>query len=164
MAYAADLITVLKSLFGKVTQPSSSEAPKATRRALTEVYQTHKTSDTRRGIYRRIREDFQQKQQILGRDEEVFRRLLRQSLGSNPASPPDPTSTKGVASSSPSPGVAASSRATGMATSSPVIGVAPPPPRSTVKPPTNVEDRALEPQSGSANVWSRLVGCLTHPC
>ena len=96
MAYAADLITVLKSLFGKVTQTSSSEAPKVTSQALTEVYQAHRTSDTRREIYRRISKEFL----IMARGRsvlpEVFRRLMSQSLGFDPVSPLDP---RGAASS-----------------------------------------------------------------
>ena len=152
MAYAADLITVLNSLFGKVTQPSSSEAPKATKRALTEVYQAYETSDTRRDIYRRISADFRQKLQIPGRDEEDFRRLLLQSLGSDPVSSPNLEST-GAALSSPSPGVASSS--------SPVTRVAQQQPGSTVISRKSVEEPTTEP---NPNVWSRFIGCLTHPC
>ena len=101
MAYTADLITVLKSLFGQVIQPSSSEAPKVTKQALTKVYQTHRTSDTRREIYRRISEEFL----IMARDLsfllEVSRRLLFQSLGFDPVSPLD--SRGGASSSAPLP-------------------------------------------------------------
>ena len=134
MAYTADLIIVLKLLFEQVTQLSSSEAPKVTREALNKVYQAHKTSDDRQKIYRRIGADFRQKQQIPGRDGEVFHRLLRQSLEFDPVSPPDP---RGAASSPPPPssGVATSSHSTvtissGTATPLPSTGVARPPPHS----------------------------------
>ena len=126
MAYAADLITVLKSLFGEVTQLSSSETPKVTWQLLIEVYRAHKTSGDRQKIYRRIGADFQQKRRIPGRDEEDFHRLLLQTLKFDPVSPPDP---RGAASSPPPPsfGVATSS---GMATPLPSTRVAGPPPHS----------------------------------
>ena len=157
---------VLKSLFGQVTQLSSSEAPKVTWQVLNEVYQAHKTSDHRRKIYRRIGADFQQKRQIPGRDEEGFRRLLLQSLGFDPLPPPDP---RGAASSPPSSGVA---------TSSPLAGVALPPTRSTGGPPQSTrnlpQSTGIPPQStgepapplrsNSLQVWSRrLICCSTSP-
>ena len=171
MAYVADLITVLNSLFGKVTQASSSEAPKVTRQALTEVHQTHKTSDTRRDIYRRISTEF-----LTVRDLsfmlEVLRSLLLPSLGFDTVPPPDSGNTGRVASSSTGP-VASSSRhrPTERATPSPVTQVTQPPtqstgqpPQSTGKPPQSTRDPASQPQSDRSSVWSRFIGCLTHPC
>ena len=138
MAYMADLITVLKSLFEKVTQPSFSKAPKVTRQALTEVHQTHQTSDTRQKIYRRLRTEFLTTARDLSFMLEVFRSLLLQSLGFDPMPPP--------------------SRPTDVATSRPARG--PPPPTNAVMPPKSDEEAALEP---NPNVWSRFIGCLTHP-
>ena len=160
MAYVADLITVLNSLFGRVTQPSSSEAPKVTRQALTEVHQTHKMSDTRRKIYRRIRTEF-----LTVRDLsfmlEVLRSLLLPSLEFDPVPPPDSGNTERVASSSPVHGVGSSSRPTEVATSPvPRVAPGPPPPTNAVMPPKSDEEAAPEP---NPNVWSRFVSCLTHP-
>jgi hypothetical protein len=163
MAYTADLITVLKSLFEKVTQPSSSEAPKVTRQAVTDVYQTHKTSAIRRDIYRRISAEFLNRAGDLSSLLKFFRRLLLHSLGFDPVPPPDSGNTGRVALSSTGPGVASSSRPrpTEIPTPSPVTQVAQPPPSSTIIPPKSVEVPAPEP---SPNVWSRFIGCLTNPC
>ena len=163
MAYTADLIIVLKLLFENVTQPSSSEAPKVTRQALTEVYQTHKTSAIRRDIYRRISAEFLNKARDLSSLVKFFRGLLLHSLGFDTVPPPDAGDTGRVALSSPGRGVASSSRPrpTEMATPSPVTQVAQPPPSSTIIPPKSVEVPAQEP---SPNVWSRIIGCLTSPC
>ena len=165
MAYTADLITVLKLLFEKVTQPSSSEAPRVTMHELTEVYQRHKTSDTRRGIYRRINAEFLDMAGDLSSLVKFFRGLLLHSLGFDTKPPPDSGNTARVASSS-SPtgrGVASSSRPrpTEMVTPLPVTQVAQPPPSSTITQPKSVEVRTPEP---SPNVWSRVIGCLTNPC
>jgi hypothetical protein len=192
MAYVADLITVLNSLFGKVTQPSSLEDPKVTRQALndgyqtqaprvtwqalTDVRQTHKTSKTRREIYRRISAEFLNTAQDLSVMLGVFRSLLLQSLRIDPVLPLDPESTRGAASSSLSPGVAL--HPTEIATSPPLLEVAPPPtqntgqppqsagkpPQSTGKQPQSTGEPAPQPRSDSPNVWSRFIGCLTHPC
>ena len=193
MAYVADLITVLNSLFGKVTQASSSEAPKVTRQALTEVHQIHKTSDTRRKIYRRISTEFLTVRDLLFMLE-VLRSLLLPSLGFDPVPRPDSGNKGKVASSSTGPGVASSSRhrPTERATPSPVTQVTQPPtqitgqlPQSTGKPPQttakspqttgkspqttekplqSTRDPASQPQSDRSSVWSRFIGCLTHPC
>ena len=170
MAYVADLITVLNSLFGKVTQASSSEAPKVTRQALTEVHQRHKTSDTRRKIYRRISIELHTAQNLLFMLE-VLRSLLLPSLGFDPVPRPDSGNTR-IASPSTGPGVASSSRPrpTEIATPSPAIKVLQPPtqstgqpPQSTGKPPQSTGEPAPQPRSDSPRVWSRLIGRLTHP-
>ena len=160
MAYTADLITVLRSLFEEVTQSSSLETPRITSRALNKVYQAHKLSDPRRQIYQRISE------QTPGCDKDVIRRLLRELLGCKPMSPPDPESKVVAASSSPSSGVAAQSpptglttqlASTGMATPSPT-GVAAPSPRSNGVPAVRTPPRSTSPP-----LWHRLCPCLAPP-
>ena len=170
MAYIADLVTVLKLLFEQVTQSSSSETPRVTRQALTEVYQAYKMSGTRRQIYQRISADFQQKRQIPGRDEDTFRRLLRELLGYEPVSAPDPEGAGAAASSPLSPGVVSPSHSAGMATGTPppsgLTGVTALPPNSTrmrsVSPKRNGVP-AASPRSTSPPVWSCLFPCLTSP-
>ena len=153
VAYTADLITVLQSLFVDVTRSSSSETPRITSRALAEVYQAHKLSDTRRQIYRRI------SAQIPGCDKDVIRRLLCELLEYGLMSPPDSVqeSKMVAASSSPSSGVAAQSPTTGMATPSPPTRVAPPSSlqrngvpvaRAPPGPPSNI------PVKGGYRLWS----------
>ena len=143
VAYTADLITLLRSLFEDVTRPSSSEPPKITSGALSKVYQAHKLSGPRRQLYRRI------SAQIPGCDKDVICRLLRELLGCEPMSPPDQESKVVAASSSPSSGVAAQSPPTGMAT---------PSPRSNGVPAVRTP-----PRSTSSPVWHRLCPCLAPP-
>ena len=143
---------MLKSLFVEVTQPSTTEPPKVTRKALIDVCERHKTSDTRRDIYRRINTKFPTTSQDPSSVPNVFSPLLLQSLGFD-VSPPDSGST-GAVLSFPSPGVASSSRIP------PDTQVAPPPPTNSVTPSKSVEDPAPEP---SPNLWSCLFGCLTRP-
>jgi len=159
-------MAVLKSLFEQVTRSSSSETPRVTRQALTEVYQTHKTSDTRRQFYRRISADFQQKRQIPGRDEDIFRRLLRELLGYEPVSAPDPGSTTAAASSSLSSGVVAPSNQMATSTPLPLTGGAAPPPSSAgmhSQSPQRNGVPAAPPRSTSPPVWSCLFPCLASP-
>jgi hypothetical protein len=166
VAYTADLITVLHSLFLKVTRSSPSQTPKITSQVLNEVCQAHKLSDTRRQIYRRING------QTPGCDESIICRLLRELLGCDPVSPPNPESTL-----SPSSGVAIQSPSTGMS--------APPPPPTgvhapshpteivTPSPPTAATGVAVSsphsngvpaaqapPRSTSPPVWHCLFPCL----
>ena len=151
VAYTADLITVLRSLFEEVTQSSSLETPRITSRALNKVYQAHKLSGPRRQLYRRI------SAQIPGCDKDVICRLLRELLGCDPKSPPDQESKVVAASSSPSSGVAAQPPPTGMATPSPT-GVAASSPRSNGVPAVRTP-----PRSTSSPVWHRLCPCLAPP-
>ena len=159
MAYAADLITVLKSLFGQVTQLSPSEAPKVTREALNKVYQAHKMSDDRRKIYRCIGADFQQQRQIPGRDEEVFRHLLLRSLGIDSVSPRDlgagPSPKPGAEPSNPGAGPSSNP---GAEPSNPGAGPSPGPPG---KPPQ--EEPVPPPRSNCLQVWSRRLICCSTP-
>ena len=166
MAYVADLITVLNLLFGEVTAKApnngyQTQAPKVTSEALVAVHQTHKMSEHRREIYRRIRIDFPTTAQNLSFMPEGFRSLLFHSLGFDPVPLPDSGNTERVASSSPVHGVGSSSRPTEVATSPvPRVAPGPPPPTNAVMPPKSDEEAAPEP---NPNVWSRFVGCLTHP-
>ena len=172
MAYAADLITVLKSLFVQVTQLSSSEAPKVTWQVLNEVYDTHKTSDDRRKIYRRIGADFQQKQQFPGRDEEVFRSLF-QSLGFDSVSPHP------GAGSSPNPGAGPSNLGAGPSLN-PGAGPSPNPGAESSNPEAELSNPGAGPSTGPAGkpfqeepvppprsnclqVWSRRLICCSTP-
>ena len=161
-------MTVLKLLFEQVTRSNSSETPRVTRQALTEVYQAHKMSDNRRQIYQRISAESKQKRQIPGRDEDIFRSLLRGLLGYESVSPLDPESTGAAASSSLSSGVVAPSHPTGMAagTPLPLIGVAALPPNSTGMhslSPQRTGVPAAPAQSTSSPVWSCLFPCLASP-
>jgi len=163
MAYNADLITVLKLLFENVTQTSPSGPPRTTGPALNDVFQAHKLSDTRRQIYRRISEKFQQDISILGPD--IFRRLLYELLGYGPVSPP---SGRVAASSSVGSRVASSLHPTRMATLSPPIEVAASPRHitPTPSPPApGIGEPAPppRPRSTSPSVWSRLFPCLGPP-
>ena len=168
VAYTADLITVLQSLFVKVTRSSSSETPRITSQALNEVYQVHKQSATRRQIYLHI------SAQKPGCNEAIIRRLLRELLGCEPVSPPNLESTMVTASSSPSSGVAAQSPPTGMTTLPPPTGVdalSHPTGIVTPSPPTGVAVSSSHsigmpsqsPQSASPPVWHCLFPCLAPP-
>jgi len=161
MAYNADLITVLKLLFETVTRTTPLGPPRTTGSALNEVYQAHKMSDTRRRIYRRISENFQQDLSILGPD--TFRRLLYELLGYGPVLPP---SRRVAPSSSVGSGVASTSHPTRVATLSPPIEVAPSSHHSTRMPspsPQGIGGPAPPPRSTSPSVWSRLFPCLGPP-
>jgi len=160
MAYNADLITVLKLMFENVTQTSPSGPLGTTAPALNEVYQAHKLSDTRRQMYRRISETFQQDQQIPGRDEHIFRRLLCELLGYEPVSPP---SGQVAASTSVGSGVASSSHPTRKATSPPLIGVAASSHHSTQMPSSSPQGIGEPAPQSSPSVWSRLCPCLGPP-
>ena len=170
VAYTADLITVLQSLFVKVTRSSSSETPKITSQALSEVCQAHKLSATHRQIYLRM------SAQTPGCDKSSIRRLLRELLGCEHMPPPDPESKMVAASSSPSSGVAtqspptgmtapppptgvdAPSRPTGMAAPSPSTGVAASSPQSN-----GVPAARAPPRSSSPPLWHCLFPCLVPP-
>ena len=117
MAYVADLITVLNLLFGEVTQPSSSkapkvtgqapndgyqtQAPKVTSKALIAIHQTPKMSERRREIYYRITTKFPATAWNLSYmpQAEEFRTLLFRSLGFDPVSPPNSGNTGSPSSS-----------------------------------------------------------------
>ena len=153
MAYTADLITVLKSLFANVTQPSSSEAPKVTKQAVTDEYQIHKTSAIRRNIYRRINAEFPNRARDLLYLQRFFHPLLLHLLGFDLVPLPDSGNMGRVASSSTGPGVASSSRPrpTEIPIPSPDTQVAQPQPSSTVIPPNSVEESMPEPRVASSS-------------
>ena len=116
MAYVADLITVLNLLFGEVTQPSSSKAPKVTgqapndgyqtqalkvtSKALIAIHQTPKMSERRREIYYRITTKFPATAWNLSYmpQAEEFRTLLFRSLGVDPVLPPNSGNTGSLSS------------------------------------------------------------------
>lgn len=91
MAYTADLITVLKSVFDIVIISSFSGT--TTWFALKDVFRASEQSDPHHQIHRRICADFQRDQQF--RDPNSFRQFLRQLLeGGTPLSGSRPAKTE----------------------------------------------------------------------